>query len=80
MEGAVAGCGIGGRVVDRISLLGPACPSGALAVVPAIRKPGKEVRLIYPQRSGEIGLANSFSSSIVLGVSLLLSMGAVVEF
>ena len=38
--GAVAGCGIGGRDVERFSLLAPACPSGALAVVPAFRKPG----------------------------------------
>ena len=40
IEGAVASCGIGGRAVDRFSLLAPACPSGALAVVPSIRKPG----------------------------------------
>ena len=37
---AVGGCGIGGRAVERFSLLAPACPSGALAVAPAIRKLG----------------------------------------
>ena len=74
--GVVAGCGIGGRAVERLSLLAPACPSGALAVIPTIRKPGsRSCDWFIPREAKRFVWLTALRAASYWAFSLLLSMG-----
>ena len=79
--GAVAGCGVGGRAVERFSMLAPAYPSGALAVVSAIRKPGsRSCDSFIPRQAERLVWLTSFRAALYWAFSFLMPMGAVAEF